>query len=97
MTRWRDRQKSPGCGLGLGDGILRHQFHLPGQAHGRRKRLRVLNLHGEAQRGQETSREELDVLRLVESPRARQKALEAVLVFRHRARAPAIRQLEQWS
>ena len=70
-TRWRDQQKSLGFGLGLGDGILRHQFHLLGQAHGRRKRLRVLNLHGEAQWGQETSREELDMLRLVESPRAR--------------------------
>ena len=71
VTRWRGRQKSLGCGLGLGDSILLHQFHLPGQAHGRCKRLRVLNLHGKAQWGLETSREELDMLRLVESPRAR--------------------------
>lgn len=50
---------------------------------------------GHAERRPEARRERLDALALVQRPHAREQGLEAVLIFRHRARPLALHELRE--
>jgi hypothetical protein len=69
---------------------------LAGEAHGGRQGRRVLLLYLKAEWRQESPREKLDALALLQSAGARQQGLESVLVFLHGSRPAAGRELEQW-
>jgi hypothetical protein len=72
-----------------------HQLHLPGEAHGRGQRLRVVKPDGVAEGWEQTAGEKLDSLRFVKPPDAEEEALKMVGVFLHRPGASALRQLEE--
>ena len=72
-----------------------HQLHLPGQTHGRREGLQVVDANGMTERRQEATGEQLDALRLIQAARTGQECLEAVSVLLHGPGAPALRELEQ--
>jgi hypothetical protein len=68
---------------------------LPSKAHGSHKGLRVLHLDLKAERRQESSREKLHPLGLLDASGAGQQHLEPILVVLHRPRATTGRQLEE--
>lgn len=72
-----------------------HQLDLPCQTHGRREGLRVVDADGMAERRQETAREELYALCLVQTVCSRQESLETIGIVLHCPGASALREFEQ--